>query len=531
MIHKIQLYYHTLKYLKFIQIRYRVYYMLRGRWRKLTKFKYDFNSEKPLAVNSLTLLPSIPNYTSFLSNNSFSFLNLEKTFTNEIDWNYNEYGKLWTYNLTYFEYLNQQEISPETGVQLIHDFIRKTDSIKDGLEPFPISLRIINWIKFLTKNNIKDSQIDQHLYIQSEILIDKLEYHLLGNHLLENGFALLFAAYYFSDEKFYTKAVAILQPELKEQTLADGAHFELSPMYHCLMLYRVLDCINLMKENTLHFENTRYFSEFLHEKAALMLGWLRQMTFQNGDFPRLNDSAPDIAPTPHELFNYASRLNIEIKNICLEESGYRKFQKPDYECIVDVGNIGPDYIPGHAHSDTFNFVIHAKGQPFIIDTGISTYENDENRQRERSTSAHNTIEIGEVEQSEVWSSFRVARRAKITHLNETKNTIKATHNGYARIGATHNREFHFSEKEILIKDNVSRKKNTLVRAFIHFHPDVKVEIVDEVVHTNFGKIIFEGCKNIELASYMYAKGFNNRVESLKIIITFENDSLETRILL
>jgi len=528
---KIFLYYHTLKYLKFKQIRYRVYYALRAHWRKLTKFKYDFNSEKTCTVNSLTLLPSIQNYTSFFPDNTFSFLNLEKTFSDEIDWNYSEYGKLWTYNLNYFEYLNQKEIDPEIGVQLIRNFIKKIDTAKDGLEPFPISLRIINWVKFLTENNIQDPEIDQSLYIQTEILMGKLEFHILGNHLLENGFALLFAAYYFSDEKFYKKSTAILQSQLKEQTLADGAHFELSPMYHCLMLYRVLDCINLVDRNTLHLENESHLSECLHEKTTLMLGWLRQMTFQNGDFPRLNDSTSGIAPMSSELFDYAARLNVTTKTVALKESGYRKFQSTDYECIVDIGHIGPDYIPGHAHSDTFNFVIHARGQPFIVDTGISTYESGDNRQRERSTSAHNTVQVGEVEQSEIWSSFRVARRAKVIDLNETKSTIKASHTGYARTGATHEREFVFSEKKIVIKDNINTKKNTSAKAFIHFHPSIKVEVKGKTIHTNLGKIQFEGSESIELTSYMYAKGFNDRVESRKIIITFENDSLETRILI
>ena len=81
------------------------------------------------------------------------------------------------------------------------------------------------------------------------ILLDNLEYHLLGNHLLENGFSLLFGAYYFQDENLYKKAKEILEKELNEQILDDGAHFELSPMYHQLMLFRVLDCINLVKHN------------------------------------------------------------------------------------------------------------------------------------------------------------------------------------------------------------------------------------------------------------------------------------------
>jgi len=49
------------------------------------------------------------------------------------------------------------------------------------------------------------------------------------------------------------------------------------------------------------------------------------------------------------------------------------------------------------------------------------------------------------------------------------------------------------------------------------------------VKTNFGKIRFEGSKNVELASYLCAKGFNNRVEARKIIVTFAED-LETKIL-
>ena len=81
--------------------------------------------------------------------------------------------------------------------------------------------------------------------------------------------------------------------------------------------------------------------------------------------------------------------------------------------FIDFGKIGPSYQPGHAHSDTFNFELIKNGNPFIVDTGVSTYEKNERRQIERSTSSHNTITIGDYEQSEVWGGFRVAKRAKI----------------------------------------------------------------------------------------------------------------------
>ncbi|MBD3807929.1 MAG: prenyltransferase, partial [Epsilonproteobacteria bacterium] len=233
--------FNTVKYLKFTQVYFRILYFVRSRFRKISGFRYSFSKESDSTL--LKLINSCECYSSY-KDSEFTMLNLSKKFSDGIEWNYSEYGKLWTYNLTYFEYLKEKE-----DVSLIYNFIENIASVKDGLEPFPVSLRGINWIKFLTKYQIKDKKIDNSLYAQYYILLDNLEYHLLGNHLLENGFSLLFGAYYFRDEKFYRKAREILEAELDEQILSDGAHFELSPMYHQIMLYRVLDCLNLVQSN------------------------------------------------------------------------------------------------------------------------------------------------------------------------------------------------------------------------------------------------------------------------------------------
>lgn len=124
---------------------------------------------------------------------------------------------------------------------------------------------------------------------------------------MENGFALLFGAYYFNDPVFYKKAKAILIPELQEQVLGDGGHFERSPMYHCIMLYRVLDCYNLVRNNALF---GRELEDILKERAEVMLGWLEEVVYSNGRIPLLNDAAVGIAPTAKELIEYSQRLGI-----------------------------------------------------------------------------------------------------------------------------------------------------------------------------------------------------------------------------
>jgi hypothetical protein len=521
MLNKLLLYFHTLRYLKLKQFKYRIYYFIRNKFRNLTSFTYS-NTPLPEKYDILSLENSIKAVNSVKYNdNNFSFLNLEKEFENGIDWNDATHGKLWTYNLNYFEFLHTPTISKEDGLNLINDFIYQIEKSKDGLEPYPISLRVIHWIKFLAYHKIQNDKIDQSLYNQLWILIDKREYHILGNHLLENGFGLLFGAYYFNNKQVYKIAKTILVKELNEQILADGAHFELSPMYHQLMFYRVLDSYNLIKNN-LQF-NQELLSLF-KEKAQIMLGWLEQMTFKNGDIPLLNDSAFNINPTTKELIAYAHQLGIKPQKKPLKESGYRKISNENFEIILDIGHIGPDYLPGHAHSDTFNFVLYAKGKPYIIDTGISTYNSTKRRHIERSTNSHNTVQIGNYEQSEIWSSFRVARRTYPQIETDTEKEVTARLE-FSTTNAIHHRQFKFYQNKIVINDTIKAKENG--KTFLHFHPFVKVEIEENCIKTNLGKINIDGAEKIELLDYLYAPEFNILIKAKKVAITFSESNITT----
>ena len=501
----------TVKFLKPIQIYYRIFYLLRARFRKVVGFHYPL-SQISSSVD-LNLQSSIYSYESYMDGNEFSFLNLSKKFHDNIDWNYSEYGKLWTYNLNYFDFLNQERQYP--FVAIMENFIDNQEEINDGFEPFPISLRAINWIKYLTYHNIKNKKIDDSLYAQYYRLEDNLEYHLLGNHLLENAFSLLFGAYYFENEKLYSRAKKILISELEEQILLDGAHFELTPMYHQIMLFRVFDCINLIENNA--WKNRELLPLF-KSKAEFMLGWLDNISYQNGAIPLFNDTTNGIAPTTKELFDYAKRLELGINQVDMKDSGYRKISKENYELVIDIGNIGPDYIPGHAHSDTFNFELYTNGKPFILDTGLSTYETNEKRTIERSTFSHNTVEVNGKNQSEVWGGFRVGDRAKVINLIETDNMIEATHDGYKKEKIFHTRKWYFEESKIIIEDRLSKISNGVAR--LHFHPSVTKEYIL--------KSLLMSTDNIKFETYQFAPSFNITKSAIVLVIDFDT-TLEVEI--
>jgi hypothetical protein len=499
--------FNTVKYLKIKQIYFRIFYFGRNRFRKKVGFEYP--TFENIKISKLSLQASINVYPSYSKSNSFSFLNLEKSFEEKIDWNYSDYGKLWTYNLTYFDFLNQENIQKDEALKLINDFIKNDANLKDACEPFPISLRGINWVKFLSFHCINESRINNNLYKQYKILLDNLEYHLLGNHLLENGFSLLFAGFYFQDEKFYKKAKEILISELDEQILDDGAHFELSPMYHQIMLFRVLDCINLVKNNG--YKNQELL-DFLISKSEIMLGWLESITYKDGSIPLLNDSANNIAPSSKELFEYAKRLELNIKKLELSNSGYRKVSKENYECIVDIGNIGPDYIPGHAHADTFNYELNINNKPFIVDTGLSTYETNDRRTCERSTCSHNTVEVNGISSSEIWAGFRVANRAKIVDIEEKEDFIKASHDGYKNKNIIHTRTWKFGDNRIMINDELSKECHAV--AMLHFHPDITKEQILSKIKTD---------KELNFIEYLYSSEFNTQVKAIALEIKFNKN--------
>ncbi len=472
--------------------------------------------------------PFIKLKNTYLGGNKFSFLNQEIDFGDEIDWNYTNNGKLWIYNINYFEFLMQENISPDTGLQLLNNYIISKDGLKDGLESFPTSLRLINWIKFLIKNNIQEEKIDVFIHKDAYRLYYHPEYHLLGNHLLENGFALYFAGVYLDDFKLYNKGKQILTEELKEQILDDGGHFELSTMYHQHMLFRVLDCYQLANQNkTIGSE----LQELFLNKAQKMLSWLEQMTFKNRETPLLNDSAKNIAPDSEQLFNYSSFLDIKYKLIPLSDSGYRRFHSKSFEIIADVGPIGPSYIPGHAHADTFSFVLNYNNKSILVDAGTSTYETGEKRQEERSTYSHNTVVINDRNSSEVWAGFRVGKRAKTNIRKENSSEISASHNGYTELGLTHQRSFAINNNQVIIKDTIEGNLNNLKsgKAYFHFHPDVQVNYLDGIANLSDEiKMEFLGATSILNGAYEYSEQWNNSKTALKLIVHFDTQ-LQTTI--
>jgi hypothetical protein len=496
---------------------------------QLKKFCFEFKLlgtyKKPIPVSEPLDILKAFYHGAMLNGKKFTLLNRSKEFKDEINWNFKGFGLLWYVELNSFEYLNAEKIVPEEGLKVLQSFINNAKENKSLYDSHCISQRIINTIKFCSRFNITEPGIDQFIYSQCIYLRKNPEFHLRNNHLLDNGFALLFGALYFSDRQLYSFSEKLLSTNIPKQILSDGAHFELSPMYHMLMLHRMLDSLYLLNRSDFPSERLR---QILKVYIPKMLGWIRQMQMDNGSLPAFNDSAEGHGCNLRTLLRLAGELQIDTAKIALKESGFRKLKNRTFEMIADVNGLAPTVSPGHSHADTFHFILNVFGDPFIIDTGVSTYSKGKERNYERSTQAHNTVVIEDENQSEIYNSFRVGRRASVISLEEGENELTGTHNGYAHQGAMHTRKITLKSDHIEIIDKIISKKPLNCKAFLHIDKKSGLVNKNNLLISRFTAIEFSNQTSVVITDGWHASGFGVKLPCYVVGTTFQNE-LITRI--
>lgn len=512
----------TLKSLKYKQIVYQIYYKFKFRRINILNYSKYYKCE----INKVIIKSSsfFCNSNKCKKDQTFSFLHLMHKFKEHIDWNFQEYGKLWNYNLQYLDYITDEDLEIDFRRDLIKRISKSILLNELKPEPYPVSLRINNLILFDSIHGLNDDDAYFALKLQINFLCKNLEFHLLANHLLENYITLFIASYAIMDSKLNSKASRFILKELEEQILEDGGHFERSPMYHCIILQRLLLCIDVIENNN-YFDN-KIILDTLKKKCGLMLGWLNTFSFPDGSWPLVNDSAGYICLSKKNIDEFANFLNIDVIQTNLKSSGFRKLKSKEFEVLVNVGQITPEYQPGHAHSDMLSFYLWYDNKQVIVDTGVSTYESNQVRIDERSTRSHNTITINNTNQSDVWGGFRIGKKAKLLLKVDELDKLSAEvyHMHGCSSDTKHQRNFIISEDTLIVEDFVFTTKGEIINT-IHFDSEVKPVLDRNMIYfENFNIKYTSGLKNLVINSYEQAISFNIRKTAFKMVASVDNFS-------
>lgn len=437
-----------------------------------------------------------------LQSSVFRFLEIGNEAGKPLPWSDAALPRLWLYHFNSCDFLNLdlsrsgEERMVGQALRLMLDWCaRNTTGREVGWEPYPLSLRIVNWLKFLLRNarsletageSAAVEQIVASLQSQSLVLERQLEFHLRANHLLKNLKALIFAGTLLetrASARWRKTGIRLLEEQIAEQILADGGHFERSPMYHAVVLEDLLDIGALLAADDVPSP----FRAALPGKISAMARCLEAILHPDGEIPLLNDSAFGVAQPASQLLSRATesvgdgkRWNGEI--IVLAETGYGVIREASTKSLLvfDSGPLGPNEQPGHGHCDTLSFELSIEGERVIVDTGASTYAPGPVRHYERSTAAHNTIRADGEEQAEIWGSFRVGRRPRSAEIQAAKvggcRLLRGSHEGYQRLGLIHSRRIvHCPGQGWIVVDQLRGTGVHQLESFVHFHPEVVVE--------------------------------------------------------
>ncbi len=497
----------TLKYLKPKQL---AFFIIRRKFSAKTISVTQHSSMN----SALVLSPPIAVNNRLLPSGHIEFLNHQREFDlDNIEWCPQEVSRLWRYNLHYFDYLRDASFNAEKKQAILNSWVSlNPQNSQPGWEPFTCSLRIVNWIFYLNKNtSLASKPIIDSLYLQALWLEKNDEKHILANHYFENIKALLFAGCFFqninSTDKNAVRWLRFAKQEiiqqLNEQTLQDGGHYERSPQYHCLMLENYLDIYNLAHNNSSLFDDN--FIQQLKQFSISGLDFINEIVFPDKSIPLFNDSAFDIAPSvvslnqyANDLFNYQYSSDHQVHLIEKHNSGLYGLRTGNDMLLMDCGDIGPSYQPGHTHCDFLSYELMLGGKRLVVDTGVFEYEPGQLRHHVRSTRAHNTVSIDGDEQSEIWGEFRVARRAK-KHYGQVSaegddTKISGAFSGfYGKAWGWKPRFKHQRDINVkLVKDAVEsievidtltgkgeHDAESYAESYIHIHPDFVLEAIDE----------------------------------------------------
>jgi hypothetical protein len=547
---KITLFIHTVKYLKFSQIFYRV----------SNRFKRELYTRKLLSLtipNKIKvsqdydyIIPELDFDKDYLDRfdiddifrDKFTFINLANQIDLSTAWNNKDLQHLWRYNLHYFEYLFKIAHEFSTGVNQANHYKKYKGMIEnwidnnpyahgDGWHPYTISLRLTNWIATyqIFEEAIKvdrefENRFRESLYFQYQYIQKNLEKDVLGNHYFENIKALIIGSVFFDDMKIKEKFKKELLKQLREQILDDGMHFELSPMYHKIILEDLIKITYWIKDEEIYDDLIFYMQKMIDVTYSFEKDF--------GKTPAFNDSADGVSKHYKPLLETCSKY-FGLKpatNTIFEKSGFYIIKDKYKKIIFDTGEICPTYLPAHGHCDALSFELSIKGSPLIVNSGTYQYEGGNWSDYFRSTRAHNTVSISNQEQSQFWGSFRVAKRIKKVKRNQfLYKDIQFYAGSYISYSGEQHKRYigYIDENTMLVLDYVKSHLKDDIKSYLHFVPEASIEISDHIVYANKGEETIKlspiGIGNLSMEQGWYSEQFNVKKANNHLIFQKEKN--------
>jgi hypothetical protein len=184
-----------------------------------------------------------------------------------------------------------------------------------------------------------------------------------------------------------------------------------------------------------------------------------------------------------EKWDSLQPIKKENGSVLYKEEGHFILRKregvKEIYCHFDAAPLGYLSIAAHGHADALSFILHIDGYPFLVDPGTYAYHTHSDwRKYFTSTLAHKKNQAT-LAGPTLWLNHFDCRVISATSTTE-KDSITATHNGYADKGVSHTRTMDFDKvrNRFGLTDNIeANEKDYIVNMPLHLHPEVTATAV------------------------------------------------------
>lgn len=452
--------------------------------------------------------PPAPGQTAALREGYFTFLHHTERREEGPPWDRAELPRLWRYQLHSFPYARDFAIENasvtwrEDGLRLRNWIAQWQQMHPPGVDvawdAYTVSARLLHWALAAAVFRWDDAVFWQLYALHAEWLAQRIEWDIDANHLLKNAAALSVAGAIIG-EGAQELGPALLQRCVAEQVLADGAHFERSPMYHALVMEDLLMAHAVLPPQA-----------WLDRAIASMARFLADILHPDGEIPLFGDAVLHEALPANKLLALAChRMQIALQSrpaacFSLAESGFHVLASEDGKArmVLKAGAPGPPHQLGHAHCDQTSYELCVGGRRIVTDSGMHGYAESPLRGLLRGTAAHNVAQVNALEQHECWSVFRVGRRAQGRALDwkvgDDGAEIHLAHDGFAPWRCSRRVIFE-THRGWTIRDRVEGPPCSFLSR-IHFHPDADLRLeASEGPHRLY--VVRVGTTRIGLVTY------------------------------
>lgn len=531
---KLSTYWNTVKYLKPVQLVYQV----RNKFAKKNRAYFE---KLPVEYRTVNLaIPELDSYELLVERFKPEFIKYGKVcLLNQIvDLKYDKkftstLKSLIVNNLFYFEYGIALAVQYKKTKDIEYwNLFRKNYELylnthADLKSVYSMALHIPNVLIALelfgdaVEDDFRET-VYCELYSQYEYITKHQEKHLLANHYFEDIKALIIASYLFKDDKKIRHYLRAFKKQCEEQILPDGVHYELSLMYHKLILEDVMRIAMLAKQPD--FPDCNWLMPLMQK----MVDAIYSLEKGIGRTPLFNDAGDNVAKTCEQLC-LAAETQFGIKPVLKDsfsESGYYKLYDEERALIFDAGKIGVDYQSAHGHCDCLSFELSVDGKPLLVNSGTYEYQGDL-RKHFRKTRVHNTVEINGHEQSQCWGGFRVGKRISRVFGKLRDGIVEGGYRNYR--GEEHRRTITLKGGVLEVADSINAQDGIQVKSYLHIASGYAVagDKIKDKAGNIIGKVTLQNCDQKIVCDgelCYYAPEFSDLIIGTCLVFTWKADN-------